>query len=197
MAPHRLTPYRPGAGMLSSDPLTSLHRELNRMFDDVYRGGLPTQGAAPGSDHLLTAHMNVSETDAEFRITAELPGVHEDDIDIRLDNDLLTIRGEKKYARTEHDEQENHHLVERAYGTFQRSLRLPTHVDAERVSATCENGVLQITLPKTGDQERSRRIQVQGRSKEKRSFDADQKKGTGDGSQRKKADAGSQEAKKS
>jgi len=196
MAPYRLTPYRPGAGMLSSDPLTSLHREVNRMFDDVSRGALPAQDTGPGAEHLVNAHMNVSETDGEFRITAELPGVHEDDIEIRLDNDLLTIRGEKKYSRTERDEQENYHLVERAYGTFQRSLRLPTPVDPERVSASCENGVLQINLPKSGEQERSRRIHVQDSSRGKPSIDTNQKKDAGDESQGKKADAGSQKAKK-
>lgn len=194
MSPHRLTPYRPGAGMLSNDPLTSLHRELNRMFDDVYRGGLPTTGAGPGAESLLGANMNVSETDTEFRVTAELPGVHEDDIEIRLDNDLLTIRGEKKYSRTEGDEKENYHLVERSYGTFQRSLRLPTPVDSDRVSATCENGVLQVILPKTGEQERSRRIQVQGRSTETRGKDVEQP--SSDGSKGKKADAVSKEKKK-
>ena len=105
--------------------------------------------------------MNVSETENEIRITAELPGVTEQDIDISLDDDVLTIRGEKKFERT--DDKENFHFVERSYGTFQRSLRLPFPVDPEQVQASFENGVLTVTVPKTGRQERSRRIQVQGR----------------------------------
>ena len=105
--------------------------------------------------------MNGSETENEIRITAELAGVTERDIDVSLDDDVLTIRGEKKFERT--DEKENFHFVERSYGTFRRSLRLPFPVDPERVQASFENGVLTVTMPKTRRQERSRRIQVQGR----------------------------------
>ncbi|MBM6581516.1 Hsp20/alpha crystallin family protein [Microvirga sp. BT689] len=105
--------------------------------------------------------MNVSETDKEIRITAELPGVSEQDIDVSLDDDVLTIRGEKKFERK--NEQENFHFVERSYGTFQRSLRLPYAVASEQVQASFENGALTVTVPKTGRQERSRRIQVQER----------------------------------
>jgi HSP20 family protein len=72
---------------------------------------------------------------------------------------VLTIRGEKKFERK--DEKESYHFVERSYGTFQRSLRLPYAVDPEQVRASFENGVLTVTLPKTKQQERSRRIQVQ------------------------------------
>ena len=74
---------------------------------------------------------------------------------------MLTIRGEKKFERA--DDKENFHFVERSYGTFQRSLRLPFPVDPEQVQASFENGVLTVTVPKTGRQERSHRIQVQGR----------------------------------
>lgn len=109
----------------------------------------------------VNANMNVSETDKEIRITAELPGVTEQDLDISLDDDVLTIRGEKKFERK--DEKENFHFVERSYGTFQRSLRLPYAIESEQVQANFENGVLTVAVPKTGWQERSRRIQVQGR----------------------------------
>jgi HSP20 family protein len=80
---------------------------------------------------------------------------------VSLDDDVLTIRGEKKFERI--DDKENFHFVERSYGTFQRSLRLPYAVDSEQVLASFENGVLTVTVPKSGRQERSRRIQVQGR----------------------------------
>ncbi|QRM34076.1 Hsp20/alpha crystallin family protein [Microvirga sp. VF16] len=164
MARNPMTPSRSGFGLLAgSDPFLSLHREMNRLFDDVLRGpGLPTaggQGQSVGS--VVNASMNVSETDKEIRITAELPGVTEQDIDVSLDDDVLTIRGEKKFERT--DEKENFHFVERSYGTFQRSLRLPYPVEPEQIQASFENGVLTVTVPKTGRQERSRRIQVQGR----------------------------------
>ena len=164
MARNPMTPFRPGGGMFPGDPFLSLHREMNRLFDDVFRGtGLPAATGSQGQGDVGTfvnASMNVSETDKEIRITAELPGVTEQDIDVSLDDDVLTIRGEKKFERK--DDKENFHFVERSYGTFQRSLRLPYAVDSEQVQASFENGVLTVTLPKTERQERSRRIQVQG-----------------------------------
>ena len=165
MARNPMVPFRPGGGMFPSDPFLSLHREMNRLFDDVLRGAaLPAAAGSQGQGEVGTfvnASMNVSETDKELRITAELPGVTEQDIDVSLDDDVLTIRGEKKLERN--DEKENFHFVERSFGTFQRSLRLPYAVDPEQVRASFENGVLTVTVPKTGRQERSRRIQVQGR----------------------------------
>ena len=165
MARNPMTPFRPGGAMFPGDPFLSLHREMNRLFDDVFRGGgLPAATGSQGQGDVgafVNASMNVSETDKEIRITAELPGVTEQDIDVSLDDDVLTIRGEKKFERK--DDKENFHFVERSYGTFQRSLRLPFSIDPEQVQASFENGVLTVTLPKTGRQERSRRIQVQGR----------------------------------
>lgn len=154
MARNPLSPYRSGFfGNL--DPLSSLHREMNRLFDDML-GGLPAQGGPGGG--VLDARIDVSETDGEIRVCAELPGVSEDDIDVNLQDDLLTIRGEKKFERK--DEKENFHFVERSYGTFRRSIRLPAPVDPERVQASFENGVLTVTLPKAPQAERTRRIAV-------------------------------------
>jgi HSP20 family protein len=166
MARNPLTASRPGFGVPGgNDPFLSLHREMNRLFDDVLRGAaVPAMTGSQGQGDIGTfvnASMNVSETDKEVRITAELPGVTEQDIHVSLDDDVLTIRGEKKFERT--DEKETFHFVECSYGTFQRSLRLPFPVDPEQVRAHFENGVLTVTLPKTAQQERSRRIQVQGR----------------------------------
>ncbi|RDI50509.1 Hsp20/alpha crystallin family protein [Microvirga subterranea] len=166
MARNPLTTSRPGFGVLGgSDPFLSLHREMNRLFDDVLRGsGPPAMSGSQGQGDVgsfVNASMNVSETEKEFRITAELPGVAEQDIDVSLDDDVLTIRGEKRFERK--DEKESFHFVECSYGTFQRSLRLPFEIDPEQVQAHFENGVLTVTVPKTGRQERSRRIQVQGR----------------------------------
>jgi HSP20 family protein len=165
MARNPMTPYRASGGMFPGDPFLSLHREMNRLFDDVFRGTrLPAATSSQGQGDVgafVNASMNVSETDKEIRVTAELPGVTEQDIDVSLDDDVLTIRGEKRFERK--DDKENFHFVERSYGTFQRSLRLPYAVESEQVRASFENGVLTVTVPKTGRQERSRRIQVQGR----------------------------------
>ena len=172
MARYSLTPFG-GRSLFGGDldPVMSLHREMNRLFDEVVRGpSLPAGGSGQGQAGVLAgsfvnAHMNVSETEAEFRITVELAGVTEQDIDLSLENEVLTIRGEKRFEQTKGGEKENFHFVERSYGTFQRSLRLPFAVNPDQVQARFENGVLTITLPKTAQQERSRRIQVQGGSK--------------------------------
>ena len=106
----------------------------------------------------LAPHMDVSETERELRITAELPGVNERDVEVTLHDDVLTIRGEKKFERK--DETETYHFVERSYGTFQRALRIPYPVNPDEVQASFDNGVLTVTLPKTQVQEKSRRIEV-------------------------------------
>ena len=164
MARNSLSPFGfGGAGErgLGRDPFLSLHREMNRLFDDVLRGtfGVPSREGQGGQGGTLMPHIDVSETDKELKICAELPGVTENGIEVTLNDDVLTIRGEKKFERT--NEQENYHFVERSYGTFQRSLRVPYPVEPEQVQARFEHGVLTVTLPKTEQQQRSRRIQVQ------------------------------------
>lgn len=160
MARNPLTPLRSGAGFLGADPFLSLHREVNRLFDDVLHG--PAQGAQSSAGSFIPAHLNVSETANDIRITAELPGVNQDDIEINLDNNILTVRGEKRFERA--DEKENFHFVERSYGTFQRSVQLPYRVDPGQVQARFDNGVLTVVVPKSRMQDPSRRIQIQGGS---------------------------------
>ncbi len=183
MARNPLSPYRSGgfAGNGFSDPFLSLHREMNRLFDDVFRGSLAApQGEQSGPGSMLTPHIDVSETDKEVRICAELPGVKEDDVDVTLDGDVLTIRGEKKFQRT--DDKENYHFMERSYGSFQRSLRIPYQVNPDEVKADFENGVLTVRLPKSQPQDRSRRIQV-GKGGSSQSTQPDTMQGVQPGSQ--------------
>ena len=163
MARNPLTPFRSGFGTLgSTDPFLSLHREMNRLFDDVFNdrlGSAPTAGSQQNGG-VMMPDIDVSETDKELKVCAELPGVSEKDIDVRLEDDVLVIRAEKKFERK--DEKENYHFMERSYGTFQRALRLPGPVEPEQVQASLENGVLTVTVPRTEQQERSRRIQIGG-----------------------------------
>ncbi|KMO40196.1 type III effector protein [Methylobacterium variabile] len=168
MARNSLTPSRSGGLLGRGDPVLSLYGEMNRLFDDVFRGaGLPASaGQGPGAGRFIDANLNVSETAQEIRVTAELPGVTDKDIDVSLDDDILTIRGEKTFEERQGGEKESYHIVERSYGTFQRSLRLPFTVDPDQVKASFEHGVLTVTLPKTAQQERVRKIQVQGSSGE-------------------------------
>ena len=161
MARNLLSPFR--TPMLTErglygDPFLSLHREMNRLFDDVLRGatGVPNQTGAAGM--ALVPHVDVSETDGEMKIVAELPGVRDEDVDVSLHDDLLTIRGEKKSERK--DDKENYHVVERSFGSFQRSLRLPFSVDPTEVQADFNNGVLTITIPKGKEREHMHRIQI-------------------------------------
>jgi len=187
MARNPSSPFRSGGlaerGGYGGDPFLSLHREMNRLFDDVLRGsfGVPVQSGEQGGG-MMMPHMDVSETENEVRICAELPGVSEKDVDVSLSDDVLTIRGEKKFERK--DETENYHFVERSYGTFQRSLRLPYAVDPNQVQASFENGVLTVTLPKGKEQERSRRIQVIGSSGQASQGEQNQKARKGSSSSR-------------
>jgi HSP20 family protein len=147
---------------LVGDPVFAIQREMNRLFDDVFRGfGVPAPAnlGGAGLGNLMMPQMDVRETENEIRIAVEMPGVAPDEVEIQLDDDVLTIRGEKKIERK--DERENAHFTERAYGTFQRILRLPVKVDPNQVQANFDNGVLTVTLPKPKGQEASRRISVQ------------------------------------
>lgn len=136
-----------------NDPFMMLQQQVNRLFEDVFRGG-------PGGGELAaTPRLNISETDRDFRIEAELPGVAEDDVEVTLNDDLLTIRGEKKAEHSER--QENYHVMERSYGAFVRTIRLPFAVNPEDISAVCRNGVLEISVPKNAAQEKAHRIEIQ------------------------------------
>ncbi|HET9147284.1 MAG TPA: Hsp20/alpha crystallin family protein [Acetobacteraceae bacterium] len=144
----------------SADPFLMLHREINRLFDDTLRGA-----PGMGSGAVMEApRMNVSETEQEIRIEAELPGVAEDDVQIEMTNDLLTIRGEKRTEKEDQDKNKNYHIVERSYGSFSRSIRLPFAAKPDQVSASFHNGVLTITVPKAAAQEKVHRIQVRSGS---------------------------------
>src|SRR3954452_17590974 len=98
MAHSSLTPFRSGAGFLGGDPFLSLYRDMNRLFEDALRGASPSGPGAAG-ESFLPAHMNVSEAENEIRITAELPGVSQDDVEVAVDDDVLTIRAEKRLER--------------------------------------------------------------------------------------------------
>ena len=137
-------------------PILSLHREVNRLFDDVFRGfGVPAFG---GFDRSVSwPHVELGETDKDIRVTAELPGLDEKDVDISLEDGALTLRGEK---RSEVEDKDRGYS-ERSYGRFERRIGLPKGIDRDSVSATFKNGLLTVTLPKTeAANENVRRIPV-------------------------------------
>jgi HSP20 family protein len=126
----------------------TLHREIDRLFDDLTNGF----GRLGGQDAAsLVPSIDVTESDKEIVITAELPGLERKDVEISLENDVLTIRGEKKMEAAKDDKNNknnNVHMAERSYGVFYRVLQLPPGVEPSSVQATMSKGVLKITIPK-------------------------------------------------
>lgn len=126
------------------DPFHSLHNEMNRLFEQ-FGSGLP---AAWTNSGLMAPTIDVSESDSELTVTAELPGVAEEDMHLSLEDNVLTIQGEKRAEEKKDDEEKKYHLVERSYGSFQRSIPLSFNADPDSIKAKFENGVLNVTIPK-------------------------------------------------
>src|SRR3981189_3397215 len=129
-------------------PFAPIRREMERMFEDFFSVfGVPARAereGAPLPAGLIAPRIDVSETDDEVRITAELPGVNDKDIDVRLVDDVLTIRGE---CQTEHEEkQQDYRVMERARGTFVRSWPLPFMAEGSPVQASVKDGIRAITV---------------------------------------------------
>jgi HSP20 family protein len=130
----------------------SLQRDMNRIFDRFFEDfQLP-----PFEDKWASTFpsVDVKESDREIRVSAELPGLDEKDIDITISGNLLTIRGEKKQEKE--DKTENYYRKERSYGSFYRDIPLPTEVESEKVDASYKNGVLGITVPKKPEGKRKK-----------------------------------------
>jgi HSP20 family protein len=153
MASRFLTPLG-SRGLFSRDPFLDFQREMNRLLDQSFRD-FPETGEA---GLMLSPRVDVTQKDDGWEITAELPGVAKDDIDLRLDGDMLTICGEKRDERKD----EKNRFVERSYGSFTRSFQLPFTPDASKVEADCEHGVLTIKVPKGVEQEKSKKIAIGG-----------------------------------
>ena len=160
MANLSLTPYRSATPDFyrGRDPFWSLQRQINRMLDDVLGDFAETREALPG---VLAPRVDVLEDDKETRITAELPGVSEEDINLSVEGDIVTIRAEK---RVERNQDGKRHMTERAYGMFERALRLAHPVDADQVHAHFDRGVLTVTLPHSAEAERGHRIKIESGS---------------------------------
>ena len=136
------------------NPFLTLHREMNRLFDDVFSNF----GAPPLIGRLPTwPSVEVVESEKDLRISAELPGLHEKDVEVLVDGDVLTIRGEK---RSETEDQERR-FSERYYGRFERVIPLPFAVEEDNAEASFNNGVLTVTLPKSAKAEdKAKRIAI-------------------------------------
>lgn len=128
-------------------PFLSLHREMNRLFDDAFRSfgvSIPAFGWLSPSNSGWP-NVEISETDKEIKVTADIPGLEDKDVQILLDKNILTLRGEK-FSETQDKEKQ---FSERFYGRFERRIPLGVEIDEDKVDARFKNGVLTISLPKT------------------------------------------------
>ncbi len=123
--------------------VSRLRSEMDRLWDEYFGSG--RRALQPLEEAWMPA-VDISETSDKITVKAEIPGMEAKDIDISMVGDTLTIKGEKKAEREEKDE--NYHLVERTYGSFSRSMKLPAAVDPDKIEATYKNGVLTIVCPK-------------------------------------------------
>ena len=136
------------------EQLSTLQRRMNHLFDDFFAdfdtffGERPFHVMRPAENPWFgSPNFEVSETDEEFRVKAELPGLDEKDIEVTIDRDLLTVKGEKR--REQEEKKRNYTLSEMSYGQFSRTFALPEGVDRDNAKAQFKKGVLTLTLPKT------------------------------------------------
>lgn len=139
-------------GSASSDnhPITLLHRNIDRWFDDAFRNfGFPSLGSSWLENGVLNntsfhAKLNIASDDKNYHISLEAPGLTDKDINVELNKGVLTIRGEKKEESETKDR--HYYRMERSYGSFQRILTLPEDADQNSINASMKNGVLEITV---------------------------------------------------
>ena len=136
--------------------LRTLQEEVNRLFSTNLTRAFDDEGIGRGA---WAPSVDIYENKDQIVLEAELPGMKQEDFDLSIENNVITLRGERKFEKT--DETDNYHRVERSYGSFTRSFTLPQTVSAEGATAEYNNGVLRVMLPKK-EETKSRRIQVTG-----------------------------------
>lgn len=142
--------------------LRSLQDEVNRLFSTNLNRVFGDEGIARGA---WNPNVDIYENKDQIVIEAELPGMSREDFDLSFENNVITLRGERRFEKK--DESDNYHRVERSYGSFTRSFTLPPTVSGDGISAEYRNGVLRVTLPKR-EEVKARRIEIAGESGEQR-----------------------------
>ena len=148
------------------DPFQSFRTEIDRLFDSFLGGGgFPSltsfRQSLPAAAQGMTPTLDVKENEKEIVVKADLPGLDEKDINLTIHNGVLSLWGEKKSEHT--DERENYHVMERSYGSFQRSIRLPETINEDKAEARFDKGVLTITLPKRPEMvSTQKKIEIKG-----------------------------------
>jgi HSP20 family protein len=146
--------------------LRSLQEEVNRLFTGNIARGFDEEGIARGS---WSPSVDIFENKDHIVLEAELPGMKREDFDLSVENNVITLRGERHFEKK--DETDNYHRVERAYGSFTRSFTLPNTVSAEGATAEYTNGVLRVTLPKR-EETKARRIDIKTDGAEPKTIEA-------------------------
>ncbi len=136
--------------------LRTLQEEVNRLFSSNLTRGFAEEGIGRGA---WNPSVDIYENKDQIVLEAELPGMKQDDFELTVENNVITLRGERQFEKKE--DSDNYHRVERSYGSFTRSFTLPQTVSAEGATAEYTNGVLRVTLPKR-EETKARRIQVGG-----------------------------------
>ena len=139
------------------DALLDFQNQMNRLFDEFFSRPFGLSPFFSGSTVWgdFAPSIDVSETDKEIVVSAELPGIEPEDINITLEHNTLTISGEKRAEKEEKGKR--YYRLERSYGTFQRTIPLPEGIDEDKIDATFKRGVLKITLPKTEEAQQKRK----------------------------------------
>jgi len=142
--------------------LMTLREKMNRLFEEAFITRGEEKELVSGT---WTPSVDIYETENALILSAEVPGIVEDDIEIKIENNTLTLHGERKFEKE--TKEENFHRIERAYGSFHRSFTLPNYIDQDKIKAEHENGILKITMPKKTEM-KPRKVKVLKASKPKK-----------------------------
>lgn len=162
MAYGYVTPYRRPSGWSTfqrngSDMLSDLNRQINRLFDDVFDfDGDEGDFRDKRSKRMNAPAMDIDVSDDSYELTAELPGVKSEDVELRVEDNLLILKGEKKSTRTGDDNS----WSERRFGQFQRRIQLPDDIAQDEINADFSDGVLTVTMPRTQKATKSRTVSI-------------------------------------
>lgn len=161
MALKDLAPWQQGKGSTTAPSISELHREVDRVFDSFWNNfGSPSLFRDNAGAMAFDLRVDTTEDEKAYHVTAELPGMSENDVEVTFADNTLTIAGEKKQEKEV--KEESYHRRERSFGSFRRSFTLPAEVDQEKISASFKDGVMTIDLPKSDNaQKKAKKITIQ------------------------------------
>jgi HSP20 family protein len=160
------TPVRTPSLVGSDDPFVRMHEAMDRLFDGVFNGtggwSVDRPLADSGMATMLTPQLDIAESDNDYLLSVDLPGIDPDDIDLSTQDDTLTVRARRERKVGSSGDDHRYHRVERSFGLFERTLSLPVDADIDNISAEFKHGVLEISVPRRDDIESpgGRRIEI-------------------------------------